>query len=124
VEKIPISYHFKVKIKFIPLFFKSPSIILYYFEKYFFELNIMWFGIYEVCRSVAEANMDEGFCLKAVTRYAVLYDVNLSSSLFSAPYYQLFPKKIDLFVFGFGKRGIKGVNSQSQKLLILLFVDV
>ena len=33
------------------------------------------FGISDVCRSVAEANMGGGFCIKAVTRYAVLYDV-------------------------------------------------
>jgi len=39
------------------------------------------FGISDVCRSVAEANMGEGFCIKAVTRYAVLYDVCFSFCL-------------------------------------------
>ena len=29
-------------------------------------------GISDVCRSVAEANMGRDFCIKAVTRYAVL----------------------------------------------------
>jgi len=33
------------------------------------------FGISDVCRSVAEANMGGGFCIKAFARYAVLYDV-------------------------------------------------
>ena len=35
------------------------------------------FGISDVCRSVAEANMGGGFCIKAVTRYAVLCDVHV-----------------------------------------------
>ena len=39
------------------------------------------FGISDVCRSVAEANMGGGFCIKAVTRYAVLYDVCFSFCL-------------------------------------------
>jgi hypothetical protein len=38
-------------------------------------------GISDVCRSVAEANMGGGFCIKAVTRYAVLYDVCFSFCL-------------------------------------------
>ena len=44
-------------------------------NKILFSFFIYRFGISDVCRSVVEANMGGGFCIKAVTRYAVLCDV-------------------------------------------------
>jgi len=44
-------------------------------------ISLQRFGISDVCRSVAEANMGGGFCIKAVTRHAVLYDVCFSFCL-------------------------------------------
>jgi len=65
------------------------------------------FGISDVCRSVAEANMGGGFCIKAVTRYAVLCDVCFFFS------FRLKRNSISVinklnFRLGCGAEGIKG----------------
>jgi len=41
------------------------------------DISPQRFGIFDVCRSNANTNMDGGFYMKAVTKYAVLADVFL-----------------------------------------------
>jgi len=61
--------------------------------------------------------MGGGFCIKAVTRYAVLYDVHVFLLICDSK--SLLKKNLILF-FCFGRRaeGL-GVNAQNPKLLIL-----
>jgi len=61
--------------------------------------------------------MGGGFCIKAVTRYAVLADVFL---FFCFLIRKLVLKnfQISFSVLGEGQRGIKGVNARAQNTLI------
>ncbi len=62
--------------------------------------------------------MGGGFCIKAVTRYAVLADVFLFF-LFSDKK-TCFKKFTNFFfVLGEGQRGIKGVNARAQNTIAL-----
>jgi hypothetical protein len=63
--------------------------------------------------------MGGGFCIKAVTRYAVLADVFLFFCfLIRKLVLQNF--QISFSVLGEGQRGIKGVNARSPKHLFLV----
>ena len=48
-------------------------------------ISLQRFGISDVCRSVAKANMGGGFCIKAVTRYAVRLSKNSSQKTLLSP---------------------------------------
>ena len=65
--------------------------------------------------------MGGGFCIKAVTRYAVLADVFL---FFFPTAVGIVLKnfQISFSVLGEGQRGIKGVNARSPKHLILSII--
>jgi hypothetical protein len=77
-------------------------------------------GIFDVCRSIAEANMGGDFYIKAVTRYAVLADVFLFF-LFSNKK-TCFKKFSNFFFrFGFWAEGL-WMNAQNPKLLIGLLL--
>jgi hypothetical protein len=63
--------------------------------------------------------MGGGFCIKAVTRYAVLADIFL---FFCFLIRKLVLKnfQISFSVLGEGQRGIKGVNARAQNSYMLL----
>jgi len=71
-------------------------------------------------RSVAEANIGEGFFIKAVTRYTLLADVFL---FFFPTAVGIVLKnfQISFSVLGEGQRGIKGVNARAQNTLLFIW---
>ena len=79
------------------------------------DISSQRFGISDVCRSVAKANMGGGFWIKAVTRYAVLYDVCFSFSDDSRTLF--YYKNKFYFCLGVGAEGL-GVNAPKPRLLI------
>ena len=77
-------------------------------------------GISDVLRSLAEQNMGGGFCIKAVLRYTLLYDVCFSFCLALAR--PLFCNEQILFLSWLKKEGL-GVNFLNQDTgMIFLFI--